>query len=87
VLGLCLAAGGELDEAATLLARAADIADRVGLPAPAWEAHGALGRLDGVADAQERRARSAAILERISAGLGDEALRAGLPTPAVIAPR
>jgi tetratricopeptide (TPR) repeat protein len=78
VLGLCLAADGMLDEAVAQLQRAADSADRVGLPAPAWEAHAALAQLDTGGDAEERLARSAAILERISAAIGDEALRAGL---------
>ena len=87
MLGLCLAADVELAEAVAQLTRAADIADRVGLPAPAWEAHAALARLAGVADAQERLVRSAAIIERISAGIGDEALRAGLRPLVPIASR
>jgi DNA-binding SARP family transcriptional activator/tetratricopeptide (TPR) repeat protein len=87
VLGLCLAADDELDAATAQLRRAADIADRIGLPAPAWEAHGALAQLPGVADAQERLSRSGAILERITASVGDAALRPGLLASAPIAPQ
>lgn len=78
-LGLCLEAGGELDRAGEVLARAAQVADEYGLPAPGWEAHAALARvlrLGGRDQEGDRHAAAAsAIAERVAAGLNDETLR------------
>jgi DNA-binding SARP family transcriptional activator/tetratricopeptide (TPR) repeat protein len=82
VLGLCLEARGEHDQAAALLAHAAATADEHGIPAPAWEAHEALARMHRLAgrpgEADEQHAMTEAIVERATAGLKDEALRAGV---------
>jgi DNA-binding SARP family transcriptional activator/tetratricopeptide (TPR) repeat protein len=82
VLGLCLQARGELDQACVQLARAAEIADGHGIPAPGWEAHGALARAyraEGrLAAADEHAALAEAIVERVTTGLKDEDLRDGV---------
>jgi tetratricopeptide (TPR) repeat protein len=82
VLGLCLEGRGELDQAAARLAHAAAVADESGIPAPGWEAHAALARLHRVAgragDAGAQETMADAIVERVSAGLDDEALRDGI---------
>ncbi len=79
VLGLCMQARGDHDQAAALLAHAAEIADEHGIPAPAWEAHAALARTYRAArrsaESDEQRAIAEAIAERVTAGLKDEALR------------
>jgi len=80
VLGLCLEARGEIDLAGEALARAARVADEHGIAAPGWEAHAALARLGVESDGH--RAAAEAILDRISASLSDDALRAGLRAPA-----
>ncbi len=82
VLGLCLEARGELDQAFAQLARAAETADAHGIPAPGWEAHGALARACRAAGrpdaADEHAAIAEAIVERVTTGLKDDGLRAGL---------
>jgi hypothetical protein len=81
VLGLCMDARGELEGARERLAHAAEVADEHGIPAPAWEAHAALAR---VADEpEEHRAAAEGILERVAAGLKDEALRDRLREQAI----
>jgi class 3 adenylate cyclase len=72
VLGLCVEARGELDQARALLAEAAEISDVHGIPAPGWEAHAALARLD---HGDQHGAVAAAIVDRIAAELTDDALR------------
>jgi hypothetical protein len=82
VLGLCLAARGELEQAVAQLARAAEIADEYGMPAPGWEAHGALARMyratGRLAEGDEQAAIADAIIERLLDGLTDEELRDGM---------
>jgi hypothetical protein len=82
VLGLCMEAQGELDEAVALLGHGAEIADDHGIAAPGWEARAALARIHRgagrPAEADEQRAISDAIVERVTAGLKDEALRDGV---------
>jgi tetratricopeptide (TPR) repeat protein len=79
VLGLCMDARGDHDQAALRLARAAEIADKHAMPSPGWEAHGALGhtyRAAGrLSEANEQRAMAVAIVERVIFGLKDEELR------------
>ena len=81
-LGLCVEARGEHDRAVELLAHAAETADDHGIPAPSWEAHRALARMyrnSGLpAEADQQLAIAEAIVERVTAGLTDEALRNGL---------
>jgi hypothetical protein len=79
VLGLCMEARGDRDQAGRRLARAAEIADKHAMPSPAWEAHAALvstyratGRLS---EADEQRAAAVAIVQRVISGLKDEELR------------
>jgi tetratricopeptide (TPR) repeat protein len=72
VLGLCLEARDELDQARSTLARAAELSDEYGIPAPGWEAHAALARLVA---ADQHAAAAKAIVERMSAALKDEAQR------------
>ena len=78
VLGLCLEARGELDQAFAQLARAAEIADAHGIPAPGWEAHSGLARAHRAAGrlaaADEHAAIAEAIVERMTTGLKDEEL-------------
>jgi tetratricopeptide (TPR) repeat protein len=76
VIGLCMEARGELDGATAALARAAELADDHGIPAPGWEAHAALARL--CADGAPHLAAAAALVGRMTTGLTDEELRAGL---------
>jgi class 3 adenylate cyclase/tetratricopeptide (TPR) repeat protein len=76
VVGLCMEALGEVDGAVAALARAAELADKHGIPAPGWEAHAALARLSG--DGDPHLAAADAIVGRMIAGLTDDALRAGL---------
>jgi tetratricopeptide (TPR) repeat protein len=76
VTGICMEARGELEGAAERLAHAAEVADEHGIPAPSWEAHAALARI--VDGPDEHRAAAEGILERVTAGLKDEALRDGL---------
>lgn len=82
VLGLCAEARGDHDQAVARLAHAAETADEHGIPAPGWEAHRALAgihRSAGLpAEADQQLAIAEAILERVTAGLTDEALRDGL---------
>jgi len=82
VLGLCVEARGELEQAVAQLARAAEIADEHGMPALRWEAHGALARIcrngGRLAAADEHAAIAEAAVEPVIAGLTDEDLRAGL---------
>ena len=82
VLGLCLEARGELDEAVALVARSAEIADESGIAAPAWEGHAALARMHRVADrpgeADEQLAMAEASVARVSAGVNADALRAAV---------
>ena len=73
VLGLCLEARGELDQARTTLTEAATLSDEHGIPAPSWEAHTALARLGE--QSIEHMAAAEAIVERMGAGLKDEAER------------
>lgn len=79
VLGMCMEARGDHDQAVPRLARAAEIADKHGMPSPAWEAHGALARAYRAAgrlsEADEERATAVAIVERVISGLNDEDLR------------
>jgi tetratricopeptide (TPR) repeat protein len=82
VLGLCLEARGEQDQARELLASAASVADEYGIPAAGWEAHAALARI-GSSDGDQHADMSEAIIERIAAGLSDEALRDSLRRQAV----
>jgi hypothetical protein len=69
-------ARGELDGAIAALARAAELADDHGIPAPGWEAHAALARLGP--DGAPHLAAAAALVGRMTDGLTDEELRAGL---------
>ncbi len=80
VLGLCLEERGERDRGLAALAHAAALADEHALPATGWEAHAALARLDD--DPLNHLRAAEAIVERIAAGLTDEALRTGLRTVA-----
>jgi class 3 adenylate cyclase len=73
VLGLCLEARGELDQARTTLTEAATLSDEHGIPAPSWEAHAALARMGE--QSIEHTAAAAAIVERMGAGLKNEAER------------
>ena len=76
VAGLSLEARGELDRARAAIARAAELSDDHGIPAPGWEAHAALARLALESDEVDEHAAAAeAIVKRMSAGLGDERLR------------
>lgn len=77
VLGLCLEAQGQIDQARTTLAEAAELSDEYGIPAPGWEAHAALARLGGVAG-DEHAAAATTIVDRITSGLKDATLRDGL---------
>ena len=79
-LGLCLEARGELERAGETLIEAAGVADEHGICAPGWESHTALARL-GV-EPDRHRAAAEAIIDRMTAGLSDDALRAGLRAPA-----
>ena len=76
---MCMEARGDHDQAVPRLARAAEIADKHGMPSPAWEAHGALARAYRAAgrlsEADEERATAVAIVERVISGLNDEDLR------------
>jgi tetratricopeptide (TPR) repeat protein len=82
VMGFCLEARGELEQAFAQFARAAGIADAHGIPAPGWEAHGALARAyratGRLTDADEHAAMAEGILERAMTGLKDEELRDGM---------
>ena len=82
VLGLCVEARGELEQAVARLAHAAEIADEHGMPARGWEAHGVLARMyrtaGRLAEADEQAAMAEAIVERVIAGLNDEELRDGV---------
>ena len=80
ILGLCLEARGELERASEALIGAASIADEHGIPAPGWEAHGALARLGVEPDGH--RAAAEDIIDRMTADLSDDALRAGVRAPA-----
>jgi tetratricopeptide (TPR) repeat protein len=79
VVGLCLEARGEVERAITTLAHAAEVADRAGIPASSWEAHGALGRVLRAAgrpgEADEHAANAAATVERLCGEINDDALR------------
>jgi len=75
VLGLCLEASGEPDQASEALARAARLADEHQIPAPGWEAHLALARLTDERD--QHRASADAIVDRIADDIRDETLRDG----------
>ena len=74
VVGLCLEARGELDHARATLREAAELSDESGIPAAGWEAHAALARLADERD--EYLAAAAAIVERMTAGLKDDAIGA-----------
>jgi tetratricopeptide (TPR) repeat protein len=78
VLGLCLEARGELEQAREALADAAEVSDRYGIPAPSWEAHAALARILGAvgssAEANDQAAAAGAIVARISRELKDGAM-------------
>jgi tetratricopeptide (TPR) repeat protein len=76
VLGLCLKARGELDQARPALTEAATLSDEHGIPAPSWEAHTALARMGE--QSIEHMAVAEAIVERMGAGLKGEAERDGL---------
>ena len=82
VLGLCLEARGELDQAFAQLGYAAEIADAHGITAPSWEAHGVLAaahRAAGRLAAADQHATIAeAIVARMTTGLKDEDLRDGV---------
>jgi class 3 adenylate cyclase len=80
VLGLCLEARGEAERAAESLARAASGAHEHGIPAAGWEAHAGLARLGIEPDIHGAAAE--AIIDRITAGLSDHGLGAGLRAPA-----
>ena len=79
IVGLCLEARGEVERAITTLAHAAEVADRAGIPASSWEAHGALGRVLRAAgrpgEAGEHAANAAATVERLCGEINDDALR------------
>jgi DNA-binding SARP family transcriptional activator len=79
VLGLCMEARDERDQAGALLAHVAENADEHGIPAPAWEAQAAMSRMQRSAgrhgEADEHLAMAEAIVERMTAGLTDAALR------------
>jgi class 3 adenylate cyclase/tetratricopeptide (TPR) repeat protein len=78
VLGLCLEARGELEQARVALAHAAEVSDQCGIPAPSWEAHAALARVlraaGSSAEADEHAAAAGAIVERMSGELKDGAM-------------
>ena len=76
VLGICLQARGELDQARGTLAHAAALSDESGIPAAGWEAHAALARLADEPD--EHLATAAAIVERMTAALKDNGIGARL---------
>jgi DNA-binding SARP family transcriptional activator len=70
VIGLCLEAGGEFDQARAALRQAAELSDESGIPAAGWEAHAALARLADEPD--EHLAAATAIVELMTAGLKDD---------------
>jgi hypothetical protein len=79
VRGLAMEARGALDEAGETLARATGVSDKYEIPAPGWESHAALARVLRLTgrpgEADDHAAKAAGIVERVSAGLGDAALR------------
>jgi class 3 adenylate cyclase len=79
VRGLAMEARGALDEAGEMLARATGVSDKYEIPAPGWESHAALARVLRLTgrpgEADDHAAKAAGIVERVSAGLGDAALR------------
>jgi tetratricopeptide (TPR) repeat protein len=72
--GLAAAARNDADRARTSLSTALDVADAIGLPGVAWEAHAALASLTGDG-AVEHAAAARAEVERIAAGVDDQAIR------------
>lgn len=72
--GLAAAAREDPDAARARLSGALDIADDIGLPGVAWEAHAALASLAGL-DAAEHAATARAEVQRIAAGVDDQAIR------------
>jgi DNA-binding SARP family transcriptional activator len=74
VVGLCLEARGELDQARATLRQAAEISDASGIPAAGWEAHAALVRLADEPD--EHLAAAGAVVELMTVGLKDDAMGA-----------
>jgi class 3 adenylate cyclase len=77
-LGSLHAARGQPPQATQALRDAAELAQEHGLPGVEWEALGALAPLATAAEAEELRARSAAVVRRLAEGIGDRVLAAGL---------
>jgi hypothetical protein len=77
VLGLCLETRDEQDQARELLTTAAAVTGEYGIPAAGWEAHAVLARIAGTDGDQHARTAEATV-ERIAAGLTDDALRQSL---------
>jgi class 3 adenylate cyclase/tetratricopeptide (TPR) repeat protein len=82
VLGLCVEARGDPGQATALVGHAAEIADKHDIPGVGWEAHAALARMHRAgarpAAGDGQLAIAEAIVERVTAGLKDGALRDGL---------
>ncbi len=89
VIGQARALLGDDSGAELALARALEVADRTGLPAPAWEARATLskllGRLGREEEAAARAEQARAILRELAEPLSDPALRAGLLAQAPVA--
>jgi len=77
-LGTLHAAPGQPPQATQALRDAVELAHEHGLPGVEWEALGALAPLATAAEAEELRARSAAVVRRLAEGIGDRVLAAGL---------
>lgn len=77
VLALCQEARSQADAARTHLRRAIDLAEHHGLPGVDWEARAALARLSTAEKATRLREESAAVVQRLAAGVGDERLSVG----------
>jgi class 3 adenylate cyclase len=76
VLGLCHAANDDAPAARALVRRAVDLAAEHALPGIEWEASRVLAGLSSGAEATDLRARSAAVVQELAAGLGDDRLAA-----------
>ena len=82
VIGQARALLGDDTAAELALVHALEVADHVGLPAPAWEARATLSELlhrqGRVVEAAECERQALAILQRVTEPLSDPALKAGL---------
>jgi hypothetical protein len=77
VLGLCHEAGDAIHDARRSLAQAIERAEVYDLPGVEWQARRALARLVDGEQAQRLRSESAAIVDRLAAGIDDDRLADG----------